>query len=321
MKVLRQIGAFFSKIWRWIKETAWVQPLLIVGAIFLVIFGIPSFSKWVSGLGVSGEDYYTHLKLTLNNEAIHVAEYDPNNGSDADKITDSMEANSNFDDKEDFTLSEEDASKYGYKFFLVYVKDDCSGCKEIQSAFKVLQEDWNNKYKPIPSTFGGKDVATPFKVHTIFTDEESATDEDDTNVSETAFQRYLQIHSDFFESAGTRLKEQTPYKINASVGDTNYDYLINTDLENFQTPTILLVDYTDEALRLNRIGSTIKGRRGVSEVLFGVDGSTKFDKAQTLLNMWNHTDGLYEGDKDPDNDWGSSSPTAKNNPFANAYVK
>ena len=40
MVVLRAIGGFFARIGRWIKETAWIQPLLIVGAIFAVIFAI-----------------------------------------------------------------------------------------------------------------------------------------------------------------------------------------------------------------------------------------------------------------------------------------
>lgn len=34
------IGRFFKKIWEWIKNTAWVQPLLIVAIIFGVIFSI-----------------------------------------------------------------------------------------------------------------------------------------------------------------------------------------------------------------------------------------------------------------------------------------
>ena len=37
MIILKAIGAFFVKIWRWIKDTAWVQPLLIVGAIFAAL--------------------------------------------------------------------------------------------------------------------------------------------------------------------------------------------------------------------------------------------------------------------------------------------
>ena len=47
MKVLSAIGGFFARIGRWIKETAWIQPLLIVGAIFAVIFAIPHVrSAW-----------------------------------------------------------------------------------------------------------------------------------------------------------------------------------------------------------------------------------------------------------------------------------
>ena len=48
MVVLRAIGGFFARIGRWIKETAWIQPLLIVGAIFAVIFSIPHIIKGVS---------------------------------------------------------------------------------------------------------------------------------------------------------------------------------------------------------------------------------------------------------------------------------
>ncbi|MGN1295280.1 MAG: hypothetical protein ACI4U5_02615 [Bacilli bacterium] len=39
-KVLKAIGGFFKRIWEWIKNTAWVQPVLIVSLIFAVIFSI-----------------------------------------------------------------------------------------------------------------------------------------------------------------------------------------------------------------------------------------------------------------------------------------
>jgi hypothetical protein len=39
-KIFRAIGAFFKKIWEWIKTTAWVQPVLIVIIIFGIIFSI-----------------------------------------------------------------------------------------------------------------------------------------------------------------------------------------------------------------------------------------------------------------------------------------
>ncbi|MBO4541118.1 MAG: hypothetical protein J5736_04000, partial [Bacilli bacterium] len=31
------------------------------------------------------------------------------------------------------------------------------------------------------------------------------------------------------------------------------------------------------------------GRAGISEILFSVSGTTKYEKAQVLMNMWNHT--------------------------------
>ena len=40
MVVLRAIGNFFARIGRWIRDTAWVQPLLIVGGIFAIIFSM-----------------------------------------------------------------------------------------------------------------------------------------------------------------------------------------------------------------------------------------------------------------------------------------
>jgi hypothetical protein len=57
------------------------------------------------------------------------------------------------------------------------------------------------------------------------------------------------------------------------------------------------VDYSDEAIA--------QKRGGVSEILFGVSGTTQQDKASVLLQMWNHTD---TGDK------GSS------NPFSTSYI-
>jgi len=39
-KVFKAIGRFFKKIWEWIRQTAWIQPLLIVAIIFGIIFSI-----------------------------------------------------------------------------------------------------------------------------------------------------------------------------------------------------------------------------------------------------------------------------------------
>lgn len=53
-KVLKAIGGFFKRIWEWIKNTAWVQPVLIVSLIFAVIFSINPIIKGVKSALNSG---------------------------------------------------------------------------------------------------------------------------------------------------------------------------------------------------------------------------------------------------------------------------
>lgn len=62
-KLFKAIGGFFKKIWEWIRQTAWVQPLLIVGIIFGLIFSInPIINAIQSAVNASndGEFYYNH---------------------------------------------------------------------------------------------------------------------------------------------------------------------------------------------------------------------------------------------------------------------
>ena len=61
MNVLKKLGTPFVALWRWIKETAWVQPLLIVGVIFAIIFSIPSITSWVQSWDF-GDDKYNWLE-------------------------------------------------------------------------------------------------------------------------------------------------------------------------------------------------------------------------------------------------------------------
>lgn len=65
---MKKIGNFFAKIGQgikkgflglisWIKNTAWIQPLLIVGLIFGVILSIKPFISWVGGVLNPDENY------------------------------------------------------------------------------------------------------------------------------------------------------------------------------------------------------------------------------------------------------------------------
>jgi hypothetical protein len=65
-KFFKAIGRFFKRIWQWIKNTAWVQPLLIVVIIFAIIFSFSSNSPlmtWIKSLSdpdTTGEFYDDH---------------------------------------------------------------------------------------------------------------------------------------------------------------------------------------------------------------------------------------------------------------------
>jgi hypothetical protein len=284
MIILKALGSFFVKIWRWIKDTAWVQPLLIVGAIFAIIFSIPSITSWANSwnFGSTGA-YYNSYKVSLEGETDKPSE----SASPADVFTNNVYQNSLVAYGQQTGTIDKDS--YGEKFFLLYVGTDCDACNKAEPAFKWLNEKWNSTL--VPSD--GREL----KVHTIFSDEKSSNDADYTNVTGySAFQRYLYNHTDFFNQTSSVLT-QAPYKIHEKVSDDNYTYYEQPELTKFSTPAILLVDYSDEAIA--------QKRGGVSEILFGISGTTQQDKASVLLQMWNHTD---TGDK------GSS------NPFSTSYI-
>ena len=290
MNILKAIGAFFQRIWRWIMETAWVQPLLIVGGIFGIIFSIPKFTSWAQKLSVSaGDSYYTSFKISLEGEGRDNGAYD----TGADKITSVIAEFSNFDNEfgsyEEFLASYKsngadgkkasgNPTSYPEKFFIAYVGKDCAACDTAQGGFETLQERWGE-------SFTAKDGRS-FALYTIFADDTSSNDDDyDTDDDKKPFCRYLDKFGgnpvDFFSKAGGRL-EETPYKSNMSISESYYEHVETADRQNFDTPTIFLIDFSREAFEL--------GRPGISEAIFGVSGETDYAKATLLMNMWNHTD-------------------------------
>ncbi len=315
MIILKAIGNFFARIWRWIKETAWVQPLLIVGLIFSVIFSIPHINSWVENFSIEkANNYYTGFKLRLEGEKTTNMDKPV---TEADKITQFIYDVSNLTDSNDHqkyasyedykagvsALLERDfgtgkdfaamTKKYGEKFILMYVAEDCTACNSARPGFEELQKRWNSTYK--------SDDGRPFKLHTIYTDDESSNDNKDPN-GYTAFERYLTNYGTFFNLAYDRFENsRLPYRSNITdeqllcFGDAG----LSTDDHAFQTPTILLVDVSKEAFEMDY------SRPGASELMFGVgsSGDYKAEKARVLLNMWNHTS------------------ADSRNPFSNSYSK
>lgn len=245
MIVLRAIGNFFIRIWKWIKETAWVQPLLIVGLIFGIIFSIPSIVKGFESLADkinSSETYYHNFQISLVD----------GEKSKADQLVENI-----LDVQES-----SGTSKYGDKFFLAFVSDSCATCKSAKEGFETLQNNFD-KYV--------KDTSVPFKMYTIFADEVTS----DTTTIKSAFVQFLDRQAYFFEQAAGA-GEASQYFLNNKLNESDLEALASADEDDFLTPTILLIDYTDEA-------------HGISEVMFSVSGDNKAQKAELLADCWQHT--------------------------------
>ena len=294
MYILKSLSAAFSRFWRWIRETAWVQPLLIVGGIFAVIFSIPKFTTWFQAMSAEGSSgYLSSFRLSLEGEGRvdiidgkeKVAE------SAADALTRTLAENScQFVQKDDFAsyeafhanLEETGALKYGEKYFLAYVtRESSTGSENAKTGFETLEKNWNTRFSPT-------DATEEFKLHTIFTDDTSTNDDDYTlDNDKKAVSRYLNKWNggnggaDFFSFVGTDL-ETTWYKTNANIADSNYEHITMPDVDTFGIPTIFLIDFTETAFDA--------GRFGIVEAVFSVSGDTDYDKARLLMNMWNHND-------------------------------
>lgn len=290
MILLKAIGAFFVKVWRWIKETAWVQPLLIVGAIFAIIFSIPYITKWAQSFSGEGSgQFFKQYDVSINNEEftqnVVVTEADQ---LAQDLYTYTVKA---YQDENKTTTSADYKTftdKYGVKFFLVFYKKDTSSSDNVESGLRYLKDNWNvGNY----NLSANDDTKLDFNLKAIDAAYTSDNDSDYTITigGQSAFNRFLYTNSDLFSVAGPQLYNAS-YRTRASVSETSYEQfaLNNTSsstanpLSEFPTPCVCLVDFTDKALKA--------GRGGLSEVLFSVSGDSELDRAKLLLNMWNHTD-------------------------------
>jgi len=253
MAILRAIGAFFAKIWRWIKETAWVQPLLIVGLIFGVVFSIPAIVDAVKKNKAeknSSEAFYTQFQLSLVN----------GEDSKADELTNKIEKK----------------NMAGDKFFLAFVAQDCSVCEEVKGGFETLKDNFEKKGKK-DGIFMPNDKKD-FKMYTIFTDEKMTDDSDD---EKTAFVQYLERHADFFGDVADTI-EQTEYYANGHINDDDIEAVRSISDTDFLTPTIFLVDFTGEYEGVTEV------MFGVEESDKEGQSSSDYKRAQTLLDCWNH---------------------------------
>lgn len=261
MVILRAIGNFFAKIGRWIRDTAWVQPLLIVGAIFALIFSIPHLIDWVGSWftsGVESQRFYTAYQYDLGNANKET--------SQVDKLFDSIKAgNANEVVGAD-------------KFFLSFVKEDCSVCEDQYTGYKILTKNWG---KGEFSDLKGE----KFKMVTIYIDTEKKINDVEENLFKYVWKNHSWIFENFTE--GYEESEYAQYK-GYTAGCTSFTNLFDADDDgNFkiETPSTFFFDFTGDS-EWSWNGNSIQG---LSEIMFSIPGDNEWDRARTLHDCWLHT--------------------------------
>lgn len=278
MNVLKKLGTPFVALWRWIKETAWVQPLLIVGVIFAIIFSIPSITSWVQSWDF-GDDKYNWLEnKQLSLEGITDEKID---GEAARFLSTFEEAQSLWKNNEKDEAREKMKSYTGDadKLFLYFVQEN-DAADNINEANKYLVEEARKDKvtSKVDDYKGGN-----FQYRTIFTDQ-VIEDKDGEYIyeSHTAFEYLLKSREfESFYSTIYNAYQNTPYYqniINDKVDGVqldSYQSSINSlrTTTNPSAPTLFIIDLTNN-----------ENENIISNIVFSIEGSNKHSRADFLAN-------------------------------------
>ena len=277
MKILRAIGAFFAKIGRWIANTAWIQPLLIVGGIFGVIFSIPYIKDAVEKAQVDNTDYDY---LYFQNRALGLDE-----GGRADKLFSYLESGT----AEDLGKIK---TEFASQFILTFVRKD-STCKAGVEGYKEFAAKFSSTYK-----FTGS-----CKIYTILVDKKN----DD---GEYLARKLVNNHQDFFDSlAGTFADENDKYVLYKNSPNSvsaikealdSFTQSTSTKEEGINAPFTFMFDYnmgmkasTDDGYRVNVSGVSAVFADYISLITESV--TNKYTKGLLLRDCWG-----YQNVFDPD---------------------
>ena len=266
MKILRAIGAFFAKIGRWIANTAWVQPLLIVGGIFGIIFSIPYIKQGIEGLQADSTDYkyqyYQEHALSLKE------------GGRADKLLGYLE---------EYKDNVENIRKeFGSQFFLSFVQQNCQNCKDAVEGYKYFASHNKSGIK--------------FRLYTILVDK---TDSEGEYMAKAIVKNHLDLFDDIACMYGEDNDDYPLFRNKPSVKSGIVDKIqsltkaADADGEGIETPTTFMID-------LDNFEKGSYGVNGITQVFFNyidfiedtVNASTKGDMVR---DIW-----TYQGLFDPD---------------------
>ena len=193
MNFLKKLATPFVALWRWIKETAWVQPLLIVGIIFAIIFSIPSITTGIQSLIDSSEDdivYFEAHSLSLEGSKQN------ERNSEADHFFSDFNAAQEAWTNNDVEEARNILSEYGSenRFFLFFVQSDCTGCSTLKDGLERLEDDWSTY---ITSSNGTVENVPSLTFQSIIVDSEF--DDEYYEIENTKPINDLVTSPDFFE--------------------------------------------------------------------------------------------------------------------------
>lgn len=265
MIVLKAIGRFFAKIGRWIRDTAWVQPLLIVGGIFAIIFSIPKFVE----LGKKAKEESNAAQTFFENKMIS------SQGKEG-KLSEGSVLDSYFSELEKEHASKEEAYNAindvlqvnNKQFFVVFV-DKTTACDSLYTGLNYLKNNWDNK------EFQEYKVQGQFTYRTIYVDAVDKYDEE-TKLFDDVYSRhnFENFAADLYS---TQFAENKSYDQDA--GD-HYDSLA-TSASGFAVGTVLYFDYEAEAY-------AGVGTYGLRSCFTSADvaGASDYERAQSLAKAW-----------------------------------
>jgi len=292
MKVLRAIGNFFVKIWKWIMKTAWIQPLLIVGILFGVIFSIPPIVEAIRNI-----DNTTNPLEFLENESFSFEGITRTGGtSDVEKFTRALSA----------AIEDPEKGVVGYeqKFYLTFSQEGCSGCADVSKSISKLNELWNKGANGINTTVANE----KFKLYNIECDTklDNAKPSDLIDIGVTndkliAFNTLVLNGTglDVIIQNAAAVGENSDFRyfgVNDSASYVNSLNNLETSLgggesiTDFHTPVVIVFDFTSEGLKYSG--------NGIREIFFGVQKAREYQtvtdnagvirgQAQFLMDAWN----------------------------------
>ena len=273
MKVLSAIGRFFARIGRWIKETAWIQPLLIVGAIFAVIFAIPHIIDGVKGWfndSDAANTFYAQYRLSLTGA-------DKNDGdvgsSDVDKFFTYLQDPDQKSNLLKMTGNQE-------RFFVAFIEKEGNTGESLYGGLKTFKEKWKNA--EFADDLKGKGN---FKLLTIYTDTKNSSDE---NLFDMVWRNHYGLFEDL---ADGNFLPKTYYAQNRGYDESKYasNFVVSNEQNEecpIDTPLLMYFDFTEDNPNKDRNPAV----NGLSDIIFSVDGDNDLEKARTLKRCWTHSE-------------------------------